>query len=126
MPFAAISYRVRPGHEDEIAQIFAGFRRVSSPTLVNDQGEQVGKLLGTAVFVKDDVLVRIIHYEGEFAAVAGHMAQQRGVHLLEQALAPFLAESRDTATADGFQAYFADATMRCVSQLSLADLPAGG
>jgi hypothetical protein len=125
MPFAAITYRVKPGHEDEIAEIFAGFQRVDSPILRDEQDAQAGRLLGTAVFIKDDVMVRVIHYEGDFGAVAAHMARQRGVHLLEEKLAPYLAAQRDTSSAEGFKAYFRDATMRCVSQLSLDIRPAG-
>ena len=123
MPFAAISYRIKPGHEDEIAQIFAGFHRVDTPSLSDSTGTQVGRLLGTAVFVKDDTLVRIIHYDGDFAAVGAHMARQQGVHQLEDRLAPYLLEQRDTSTAEGFSAYFRDATMRCVSQLSVDTHP---
>ena len=126
MPFAAITYRVKPGHEDEIAEIFAGFQRVNRPDYQDGQGEQAGRLLGTAVFIKDDVMVRVIHYEGEFAAIAGHMAAQRGVHLIEEKLAPYLAEQRDTGTAEGFGAYFRDATMRCISQLSVDTHRVGG
>jgi hypothetical protein len=123
MPYAAITYRVKPGHEDEIADIFAGFRRVDSPELRD--GEAVtGRLLGTAVFVKDDVMVRVIHYEGDFSAIARHMAGQRGVHLVEEKLAPYLARPRDTGTPEAFGAYFRDATMRCVSQLSVDTHPA--
>nr|CAM34369.1 hypothetical protein [Streptomyces tendae] len=124
MPYAAITYRVKPGHEDEIAEIFAGFQRVDTPEFRGADGETAGRLLGTAVFVKDDVLVRVIHYEGDFGAIAGHMAAQRGVHLLEKRLAPLLAERRDTTTAEGFGAYFRDATMRCVSQLTVRTHPA--
>lgn len=123
MPYAAITYRVKPGHEDEIAEIFAGFQRVSTPEYQGDNGEQAGRLLGTAVFIKDDVMVRVIHYEGEFSAIARHMAGQKGVHLIEDQLAPYLAEQRDTATEAGFGAYFRNATMRCISQLSLANHP---
>lgn len=123
MPFAAITYRVKPGYEDEIAEIFAGFQRVDSPVLRDQAEDQVGRLLGTAVFIKDDVMVRIIHYEGDFRAVAGHMARQRGVHLIEEKLAPYLATQRDTSTQEGFGAYFRDAVMRCVSQLSLDTHP---
>jgi SchA/CurD like domain len=126
MPFAAITYRVKTGHEDEIAEIFAGFQRVDSPNMRGDGGDQAGRLLGTAVFIKDDVMVRIIHYEGEFGAVAGHMAQQRGVHLIEEKLAPFLAEQRDTSTPAAFGAYFRDSVMRCISQLSVDTHPVGG
>jgi hypothetical protein len=125
MPYAAITYRVKPGHEDEIAEIFAGFQRVNTPVFRDEQGERAGKLLGTAVFIKDDVMVRVIHYEGDFGAIARHMAAQRGVHLIEDQLAPYLAERRDTVSTEGFGAYFRDATMRCVSQLSAETHRAG-
>ncbi len=123
MPYAAITYQVQPGHEDEIAEIFAGFQRVSSPAIRDRDGAEVGRLLGTAVFIKDTVLVRVIHYEGDFAYLARNMAAQKGVHDIEGRLAPYLAEQRDTATAEGFGAYFRDATMRCISQLSVDTLP---
>lgn len=124
MPFAAITYRVKPGHEDKIAEIFARFQRVDSPILRDEQDTQAGRLLGTAVFIKDDVMVRVIHYEGDFGAVAAHMGRQRGVHLIEEELAPYLATQRETATQDGFMVYFRDAVMRCISQLSVDTHPA--
>jgi hypothetical protein len=78
MPYAAITYRVKPGHEDEIAAVFDGFQRVDTPTLPGEQaGESAGRLLGTGVFIKDDILVRVIHYDGDFAAVGRHMAEGR-------------------------------------------------
>jgi len=125
MPYAAITYRVKPGHEDEIAEIFAKFQRVNRPDYQGDNGQQAGRLLGTAVFIKDDIIVRVIHFEGEFAAIAKHMAAQKGVHTIEDALAPYLAEQRDTSTQEGFGAYFRDATMRCISQLSVDTHPVG-
>ncbi|MCW2881655.1 MAG: hypothetical protein JWQ95_5755 [Sphaerisporangium sp.] len=123
MPFAAITYRVKPGHEDEIAEIFAGFQRVDTPVMRDTGGDQAGRLLGTAVFIKDDVMVRVIHYEGEFGAVAAHMAGQRGVHLIEEKLAPYLTRQRDTSTPEAFGAYFRDAVMRNISQLSVDTHP---
>jgi hypothetical protein len=126
MPYAAITYRVKPGHEDEIAAIFDGFQRVDTPTLPGEQaGESAGRLLGTGVFIKDDILVRVIHYDGDFAAVGRHMAAQKGVHLLEQQLAPYLAEQRDTRSTEDFGAYFRDATMRSIAQLTVDTHPAG-
>jgi hypothetical protein len=125
VPFAAITYRVQPGHEEEIAEIFGRFQRVDSPVLRAEDGAQAGRLLGTAVFIKDDVMVRVIHYEGDFAAVARHMAAQRGVHVIEDKLAPYLAARRDTSTTEAFGRYFKDATMRCISQLSVDTLPEG-
>jgi sRNA-binding carbon storage regulator CsrA len=126
MPFAAITYRVKPGYEEEIAEIFARFQRVDTPDLPAADGGTAGRLLGTAVFIKDDIMVRVIQYEGEFAAVGKHVSAQRGVHLIEEQLAPYLAERRETASEEGFARYFRDATMRCVSQLSVDTHPAKG
>ena len=123
MPYAAITYRVKPGHDDEIAEIFAAFQRVDTPDYADEQGDSSGRLLGTGVFIKDDVMVRVIHYEGEFAAVGRHMGAQKGVHILESKLAPYLAEERETASAEGFAEYFRNALMRSVSQLTVDTHP---
>ena len=125
MPYAAISYRVRPGHEDELEQLFSGFERVDTPVITDADGAEVGRLLGTAVFVQDDVLVRVIHYEGDFARIGQHMGRQKGVHRFEERLAPFLAATRatDTRTQDGFEQHFRSAVMRRVSQLTVDSHP---
>lgn len=125
MPFAAISYRVQPGREDELEELFSGFERVDTPVITDADGAEVGRLLGTAVFVKDDVLIRVIHYEGDFARIGRHMGRQRGVHRFEEQLAPFLASARavDTQTRDGFEQHFRSAVMRCVSELNVDSHP---
>ncbi|MHC0432319.1 SchA/CurD-like domain-containing protein [Streptomyces sp. O3] len=125
MPYAAITYRVKPGHEDEIAEIFDKFQRVDTPDFAAADGAQAGRLLGTAVFVKDDVVVRVIHYEGDFAAIGRHMAAQAGVHSAEAQLSHLLAEPRDTSSPEAFAAYFRNATMRVVSQLTVDTHPVG-
>ncbi|UFQ18599.1 MULTISPECIES: SchA/CurD-like domain-containing protein [Streptomyces] len=125
MPYAAISYRIKPERVEEVAELFAGFQRVNTPVFTDDDGKEVGRLLGTAVFVQDDVLVRVIHYEGDFAQIGRHMGAQKGVHILEEKLAPHLAEARetDTRTVDGFTSHFRSSVMRCVSQLSIDTHP---
>lgn len=125
MPFAAITYRVKPGFEDEIAEIFGRFQRVNTPNFAGDNGEQAGRLLGTAVFIKDDVIVRVIHYEGDFSAIGKHMAQQKGVHLIEEALKPYLVERESATTEADFRSHFQNATMRCISQLTVDTHPVG-
>ncbi|GLZ32177.1 SchA/CurD [Lentzea sp. NBRC 105346] len=125
MPYAAITYHVKPGFEEEIAEIFANFKRVDTPDLSDENGEQVGRLLGTAVFIQDEIMVRVIHYEGDFSAIGRHMAKQKGVHLLEAKLAPYLKQQRDTSTPEAFGTYFRNATMRCIAQLSVETHPAG-
>lgn len=125
MPYAAIMYRVEPGHEDEIADIFTNFRRVDTPDFTAQDGSAAGRLLGTAVFVLEDVVVRVIHYEGDFAALGRHMASQQGVHTAEAALQPLLLEPRDTSSPAAFAEYFRKATMRTVAQFTVDTHPAG-
>ncbi|GGL01870.1 SchA/CurD [Sphaerisporangium melleum] len=118
MPYAAITFRVKPGHEDELTKVFADSPPLESPIITDEHGTETGRLIGTAVFVKDDVLVRVIHYEGDFAGIARHLAAQPHVHTIEKGIVPFLADPRDTATPDGFAAFFRNAVMRCVTQSS--------
>lgn len=123
MPYAAITYRVKPGHEDSIEEVFTRFRRVSTPVIRNSEGEVTGELLGSAVFIKDDLMVRVIHYSGSLADVGRHMANQQGVHNLETELRPFLAEERDTASEEKFQAHFRRSMMRSIAQLTPENYP---
>lgn len=118
MPYAAITYNIKSGYEDEVAAVFANFQRVSSPVLRNAKGQESGRLKGTGVFIRDGVLVRFIDYEGDIEDVGRHMAQHPGVHSIEEALKPYLSEPRDTATPERFQAYFQKSLMRCVQQFS--------
>lgn len=126
MPYAAISYRIDPAYEEEVARLFAGFQRVDTPVFTDSEGNEAGRLLGTAVFVKDGVLVRVIHYEGDMAEIGRHMGAQKGVHILEEKLAPYLAEARetDTGTVDGFRSHFRSSLMRCISELTVDTHPA--
>ncbi|MFD8145411.1 SchA/CurD-like domain-containing protein [Streptomyces sp. NPDC059708] len=118
MPYAAITYDVKPGHEAEITEIFSHFKRADTPVLRDESGEEAGRLLGTAVFIKDGLLVRVIHYEGDIKDVGRHMSRQPGVHILEEKLKPYLASPRDTGTPEAFQRHFAGSLMHCISQLS--------
>ena len=115
MATAAITYRVKPGNEDAVAEIFGSFKRADSTVLRDPDGTEVGRLLGTAVFIKDDIVIRVIHYEGDIAAVGRHMATQQGVHSLGGRLAPYLQQQRDSGNPEGFRSYFADSLMRPIS-----------
>jgi hypothetical protein len=124
MTYAAITYQIKPGYEEQIAAIFADFTRVASPVLHDAQGAESGRLKGTGVFIRDGVLVRFIDYEGDIEDVGRHMSQHPGVHDLEERLKPYLSEPRDTATPERFQAYFANSLMRCIQQFSGRPQPA--
>jgi len=118
MPYAAITYNIKPGFEDEVVELFQGFQRVSSPILHDADGNESGRLKGTGVFIRDGVLVRFIDYEGSIEDVGRHMSQQAGVHSIEEKLKPYLASERNTETPEGFQTHFQNSLMRCVQQFS--------
>lgn len=118
MPYAAIKYDVKPGYDKEITELFSHFQRADTPVFTDDDGNETGRLVGTAVFLTGGMVVRFIHYEGELADVGRHMARQRGVHLLEEKLQPYLATPRDTTSPEQFGAHFANSLLTCVSQLS--------
>ncbi|MFC9931182.1 SchA/CurD-like domain-containing protein [Streptomyces sp. NPDC127190] len=124
MPFAAITYDIKPGCEAELAEIFGTFRRVPSDRVPGEGGQDAGRILATAVFLRDDTLVRVIEYEGDLDAVARHMASQPGVREVERKLKPYLTRPRDTDTVEGFVATFRRSLLRTVAQISVRDVPA--
>ncbi|MFE3140636.1 SchA/CurD-like domain-containing protein [Streptomyces scopuliridis] len=126
MPFAAVTYDVRPGYEKELTEIFSGFQRVKSSEVTDGEGRPAGTILATAVFLRDDTLVRVIEYSGDLDAVARHMAGQPGVREVEAKLKPYLSRPRDTDTPDGFVATFRRSLLTTVAQISVRDRPGGG
>ncbi|MBF8194277.1 SchA/CurD [Nonomuraea sp. K274] len=119
MPFAAITYNIKSGYEDRVAEVFSGFQRPKSAVVQGSDGEQAGRILATAVFIRDDLLVRFIEFEGDIDAIARHMAAQPGVQEVERKLKPYLSVPRDTGTAEGFVRTFKDSMLRSVTQLAV-------
>lgn len=119
MPYTAITYDILPGHEDELAELFTVFRRVGSSTVPGPDGAPAGTILATALFIRDDLMVRMVEYEGAIEAVARFMAAQPGIQEVERKLKPFLASPRDTATVEGFVATFLGSRLRCISQMAV-------
>ncbi len=117
MPFAAITYDIRPGFEDEIAEIFRGFVRPASPVVRDGEGHQTARIVATAVFIRDALMVRVIQYDGSLDEIARYIAGQPGVQEVERRLKPYLASPRDTGTTQGFVETFRKSTLRCISQL---------
>ncbi|MEF3115094.1 SchA/CurD-like domain-containing protein [Streptomyces chrestomyceticus] len=126
MPFAAITYDVKPGHEKELTEIFGNFQRVRGSSVTDAQGRAAGTILATAVFLRDDTLVRVIEYTGDLDAVARHMAGQPGVREVERKLKPYLSRPRDTDTPEGFVATFRRSLLTTVAEISVRDRETSG
>jgi hypothetical protein len=118
MPFIAVTYDIKGGEEDKVAEVFSNFQRPRSPVVPGADGKDAGRILATAVFIRDGLLVRFIEYEGDLDAVARHMAVQPGVQEVERKLKPYLRSPRDTGTVEGFVATFKSSMLRSITQLS--------
>lgn len=119
MPYIAITYDIKGGQEDKVAEVFSNFQRPKSPVVPGADGKEAGRILATAVFIRDSLLVRFIEYEGDLDAVARFMASRPGVQEIERKLKPYLNSPRDTDTVEGFVQTFKNSMLRCITALSV-------
>lgn len=108
-----LQYPLKPGTEDAVKELF---RKSGRPTfdITNDEGEVIGRLLGTMVFVGNEIAIRIIEVEGPLPVVAAHMSQQPEVKAFEKELEQYLAKPRDMVTPDGAREFFQKAKLEAV------------
>jgi hypothetical protein len=114
--FAAMMWKVKPGNEERLAELFANYARPDSFVMHNEQGAEVGKVLATVVFFKEDTIVRVIQFDGDISDVMRHMGRQKGVRDLEDAVDPYLVVPRDLTTQHGFREFFEASSMRLLVQ----------
>ncbi len=109
----ALTWPVKRGSEAKVQELF---RESGRPAHVirDPDGNPCGKLLHTSVFMRENVVVRIIEFEGQFSDVVRHMASQKEVRELERDLEQYLEEPRDLSTPQGARAYFSKVAMQCV------------
>lgn len=105
----AITFRIKPGTVDQVKNLLASY---APPDGVTPDGT---RLLSTSVFVKDDVVVRMMEIDGNLASVMAHLAEQPSVQSLEHQLDQYLAEPRDVSTPEGAQSFFRRAMMEHVT-----------
>lgn len=111
--WSGLIYPLKPGSEDTVAKIFQDSGRPNHDVL-DDEGNVVGKLLRTVVFLGPEVAVRVIEVEGDLRTVSRHMSRQPQVREFERQIEEHLAVPRDMVTPEGAQKFFQDAGMRAV------------
>ncbi|MFD9893568.1 SchA/CurD-like domain-containing protein [Amycolatopsis sp. NPDC059027] len=109
----ALTWNVKPGTEETVVRLFERSGRPDHVVRDGD-GKVVGLLKRTSVFMRQNTVVRVIEFDGEFIDVARHMGRQREVRELERQLDPYLEAERDMSTPEKTAAFFAAASMRCV------------
>ena len=107
----ALRYKLKPGTEDDVTKVFEGAGH-PDPDVKDDDGNVIGKLIITLVFMGEELAIRVMEVEGtDFRSVAKHIGRQPEVAEFEKQIEPYLAEPRDLTTAEGAQKFFRNAGM---------------
>ena len=113
----ALTFTVKPGSEQTVAGILAGYR---SPTARVDAGT---RLCRTSLFMRGNRVVRAVEVEGDLANALRHVAAQPEVRAVEEAINPYLEQSRDLSDPSSARAFFARAALPAVRHVGT---PAAG
>jgi hypothetical protein len=109
----ALLYKLKPGTQEAVTELFRQSGRPDHDVR-DDEGNVVGRLLTTMVFVGSEAAVRVIEVEGDERVVAGHISRQEEVREFERGIEQHLAEPRDLSNPEGAQAFFRRSGMRNV------------
>lgn len=107
----ALTFTVKPGSEQTVAEILAGYR---SPTARVDD---TTRLRRTSLFLRGNRVVRAVEVEGDLGNALRHVAVQPEIRAVEQALNPYLEESRDLDDPSSARAFFARAALPAVQHV---------
>jgi hypothetical protein len=105
----AICFQVKPGTEAVVKELLATY---TPPEWVTPDG---ARLLGTSIFMKDGLVVRMMEIDGPLPRVMAHLARQPAIQELERKLDEFLVEPRDMSSPAGARAFFQQALMEHVT-----------
>lgn len=96
----ALAFRVRPGTEASVAELLSNY----DPPALEVDGRT--RLLATAVFMRDNLVVRNIEIEGDINVVSRHIASDPNVRRIEAELSQYLEEPYDPADPVARQGFF--------------------
>ncbi len=105
----ALYFTVKPGHEEAVAKILQDYDR-PAPYI-----DETSRLLSTTIFMRGNIVVRILDIEGDLITVARHLSQEPAIQAVEEALTPHLEEERDMSSQESASAFFAKAMMTRVT-----------
>ncbi|MFD5033047.1 SchA/CurD-like domain-containing protein [Streptomyces sp. NPDC058220] len=116
----ALTFTVKPGSEDVVAKILAGY---SSP---NAQVDENTRLRRTSLFMHGNRVVRAVEVEGDLLAALRHVARQPEVRAVEESINPYLEQDRDLSDPDSARMFFTRAALPMVHHVAAGGhTPAG-
>lgn len=120
MPSFALMWSVKPGTEDAVRELFHNYGR-PDPVVRDSEGNVTGQLLSTQVFMKGNVVVRVMEVEGDLPAVARHLQTQEAIQNLESQLDQYLEEPRDHSSPEAMARFFAQSAMELLIARKLGE-----
>ncbi|MEU9375375.1 SchA/CurD-like domain-containing protein [Streptomyces sp. NPDC048255] len=108
----ALTFTVKPGSEATVAKLMAGY---ASPQARVDESTWLRR---TSLFMHGNRVVRAIEVEGDLLAALRHVARQPEVRALEEALNPYLEQSRDLDDPASARVFFTRAALPAVHHVA--------
>ncbi|MEV4113918.1 SchA/CurD-like domain-containing protein [Nonomuraea sp. NPDC049695] len=98
----AIMFRIKPGTEEQVRALLANY---SAPAYVAADGT---RMVSTSVFMKDQIVVRMIEIDGNVPSLMAHLAQDPNIQHVESELDNYVVEEdrRDASTPEGARDFF--------------------
>lgn len=112
----ALMWDIKPGSQDAVREAFKKYGRPDH-TIRDEDGNAVGTLLSTLVFMKDNTVIRVVETTDDvpLPILGRHMGRQPAIRALEDELDEHVAEPRDMSTDDGARAFFMKSTMELLA-----------
>jgi hypothetical protein len=108
----ALMWDIKPGSQDAVRQAFKEYGRPDH-TVRDEEGNDVGTLLSTQVFMKGNTVVRVVETTDDvpLPVLGQHMGRQPAIRELEDKLDELVADPRDMSTSEGAREFFMKSTM---------------
>jgi hypothetical protein len=108
----ALMWDIKPGSQDAVRQAFKEYGRPDH-TVRDEEGNDVGTLLSTQVFMKGNTVIRVVETTDDvpLPVLGQHMGRQPAIRELEDKLDEYVAEPRDMSTSEGAREFFMKSTM---------------
>jgi hypothetical protein len=105
--YFALMWDVKPGTQDRVRELFHKYGRPDH-TIRDADGNHVGTLISTQVFMKGATVVRVVETTDGVSLpdLGRHMGRQPAIRELEDQLDQLVAEPRDMSTDEGAREFF--------------------
>jgi len=108
----ALTFTVKPGSESTVARILADYAPPKA------QVDETTRLRRTSLFMYGNRVVRAIEVRGDLLAALRHVARQPEVRAVEEAINPYLEQSRDLNDPESARLFFTRAALPSVHHVT--------